>query len=1123
MNSSDLAQRRARLTPEQRARLAQRVARVDTPAQAESAISRREASEPVPLSYAQQRHWFLWQLEPLSTAYHLSGGLRLVGKLDMEALGWSFQSLVERHESLRTVFRADADGLPEQIIEAEPKLDIPIIDLSGLAAGQRTARAHEEASRISVTPFDLTQGPLLRIVLVRISMEEHLLVVVMHHIISDAWSNRIVIDEFAAQYRARIQGQELSLPSLPIQYADYAIWQRNWLEAGEKERQLTYWRSQLGEEHPILQLPTDHPRPSTANYRAARHTFALPAALVARLQRQAQSEGATLFMALLAGFQALLQRYTGQHDIRVGVPIANRHRVEIENIVGFFVNTQVLRNRIDGRMPLKVILDQAREAALGAQTHQDLPFEQLVEALQPERNLNQNPLFQVMYNHLREDYRALEQLPGLVVENHELSEQTAQFELTLDTVEQPDGRLEATFTYAGELFEPTTIRRLGGHYLHLLQQLAEYPERSLGDIDILSEGERAQVRAWGVNERRYPNAEPVHCLIERQVEARPEAVALIFGDTKLSYAELNRRANRLAHRLIGLGVEPETRVGIAVERSIDMIVGLLAVLKAGGAYVPLDPEYPRERLKYMAADSAISLLLTQSQIRGRIPNPAACEVLELDRLDLAGEPESNPAVSLHGDNLAYVIYTSGSTGKPKGVGLPHHALVEHAQVAIGFFGLSPMDRMLQFSTINFDGFIEQLFPPLCAGAAIVLRGPMLWDSDTFYRELIDKQITVADLTTAYWFLLAQDFARHGPRDYGVLRQVHAGGEAMSPEGLKAWCDAGLADVTLLNTYGPTEATVTATASDCSRGSSANNTGPVQVAIGRPLAGRNIYLLDSNLTPVPPGIPGELCIGGDLLARGYLNRGDLTAERFVADPFDEGGGRLYRTGDLARWRADGQIEYLGRLDHQVKVRGFRIELGEIEAQLLVQPAVREAVVVAGEGPGATGGKRLVGYVSLHSCASADTAGLREAIGKALPDYMIPSAIVVLDSLPLNPNGKVDREALPEPEFVDIDNYEAPQGEVEEVLAGIWAQVLGIAQVGRNGNFFELGGHSLAVLQVQQKLQQILSVSLPLRLHFENPLLRGIASAVQEKWSSRSEKHAEHADLLGMSELLDLLES
>ncbi len=571
---------------------------------------------------------------------------------------------------------------------------------------------------------------------------------------------------------------------------------------------------------------------------------------------------------------------------------------------------------------------------------------------------------------------------------------------------------------------------------------------------------------------------------------------------------MNRRSNRLAHRLIGLGVEPETRVGIAVERSIDMVVGLLATLKSGGAYVPLDPEYPQERLAHMVADSAIGLLLTQSHIKSRIPHPAHCQVLELDVLDLEDEPEGNPQVCLHGENLAYVIYTSGSTGKPKGVGVAHGPLAEHAQVAIGFFGLCSADRMLQFSTINFDGFIEQLFPPLCAGAALVLRGPVLWDSDDFYRELIDKRITVADLTTAYWFMLVQDFAKSGHRDYGVLRQVHAGGEAMSPEGLKVWGQAGLDGVTLLNTYGPTEATVTATASNCSACLQGNPETPAQVSIGSPLAGRCIYLLDANLTPVPPGIPGELCIGGELLARGYLNRGGLTAERFIADPFDEGGGRLYRTGDLARWRADGQIEYLGRLDHQVKIRGFRIELGEIETQLLAQPEVREAVVVAREGSGAnaTGGARLVGYVSPHAGAKVDVGVLREALAKVLPDYMIPSAIVVLDSLPLNPNGKVDRKALPEPEFVGTEHYEAPQGEVEEALAGIWAQVLSVEQVGRHDNFFELGGDSILSLQIVTKARRAGWKITPRQLFERQTIasLAAVAATVQEAAASVQRK-------------------
>ncbi|SFH30723.1 amino acid adenylation domain-containing protein [Nitrosospira sp. Nsp14] len=1117
MSNDDLAGRRARLTPEQRHRLAQRLASGGALAGGEPTIPRRESLQPPLVSYAQQRHWFLWQLEPLSTAYHLSGALRLVGKLDVEALRSSFDALVMRHESLRTIFRANAEGMAEQVIEAAQPLVIPLIDLDGLPYAQRAARANEEINALNAMPFDLTNGPLLRVLLIRVAPEEHLLAVVMHHIVTDDWSKRIIINEFAAQYRARLQGQAPSLPVLPIQYADYAVWQRRWLEAGEKDRQLAYWRGQLGEDHPVLQLPADHPRPSITSYRAAHHSFVLPAPLVAGLQRQAQRQGATFFMALLTGFQALLHRYTGQDDIRVGVPIANRHRIEVESIVGFFVNTQVLRNRIHSRASLKVLLDQTREAALGAQAHQDLPFEQLVEALQPERNLNQNPLFQVMYNHLREDHRPLEQLPGLTLGSYEVGDQAAQFELTLDTTEHGDGQVSALFSYAAELFEPDTIRRLAGHYLHLLEQLAAHPERSLADIDLLSEAERAELKVWGINEHRYSNTEPVHHLIERQVESCPDATALIFDNFEMSYAELNQRANRLAHRLISLGVKPDMKVGIAVERSIDMIVGLLGVLKAGGAYVPLDPEYPPERLKYMVEDSAIGMLLTQSHIRASIPCPPGCEALELDRVDVSSETASNPQVCMHPDSLAYVIYTSGSTGKPKGVGLSHRALAEHAQAAVGFFRLNASDRMLLFSTINFDGFVEQLFPPLCAGAGIVLRGPALWDSETFYRELVTRRISVVDLTTAYWMLLVQDFARRGLQDYGLLRQVHAGGEAMSPEGLKAWRDAGLGGITLLNTYGPTEAAVTATALNCSHYS--NDDMPAQVSIGAPLAARNIYLLDSNLVPVPPGVAGELCIGGDLLARGYLNRPGLTAERFIADPFNERGGRLYCTGDLARWRADGQIEYLGRMDHQVKIRGFRIELGEIEAQLLLQREIREAIVIAQEGPS---GARLVAYVAPHPGSRADVGALREALGRALPDYMVPSTIVVLESLPLNPNGKVDRKALPEPDFVSTSHYEAPQGEVEEALAGAWREVLGIAQVGRHDNFFELGGHSLAILQVQQKLQQALSVSLPLRLYFENPLLKDIAAAVHER-RPFAEQNDEYDELSGMVELLDLMES
>jgi len=1043
----------------------------------------RQSSENCPiLSYAQQRHWFLWQLDPQSTAYHLGGALRLFGKLDIEALQASFQGLITRHESLRTVFQVDEIGLPQQKIDVQGKFELIRIDLSDLPVAQSRQRAHEEALRINVTPFDLTQGPLLRVALIRVAAEEHHLVVVMHHIISDAWSNRIIIDEFAARYRAQVEGLEFSLPPLAIQYADYALWQRNWLEAGEKERQLTYWRSQLGEMHPVLQLPTDHPRTSTANYRAAKHDFVLPIALAARLQRQAQGRGTTLFMALLTGFQALLYRYTGQSDLRVGVPIANRHRVEIENIVGLFVNTQVLCNRIDSRMPLSKLLERTREAALGAQTYQDLPFEQLVEALQPERSLHQNPLFQVMFNHLREDYRALGQLPGLTVEEYELGERSAQFELTLDSVERPDGRIDARFTYAAELFETDTIKRLSEHYLRVLEQLAESPERCLGDITLLSAAEWQQLKDWGVNGRRYANTEPVHRLIERQVNDCSDATALIFGDTELSYAQLNSRANRLAHQLIALGVKPESRVGIAVERSIDMVVGLLATLKAGGAYVPLDPAYPRERLNHMVTDSAIELLLTQSHVRERIPLAEGCHVVELDMLDLTDWPENNPAVSLHGEHLAYIIYTSGSTGKPKGVGVAHGPLAMHVQSIGELYGMTAADRELQFASINFDGAHERWLVPLAFGAALMPRDNELWPVDHTVAEIAKHRITIACFTPGYLQQLAE-FTGNAGQDLPI-RSYTVGGEAMNRTSFD-FVQQTLHPPRIINGYGPTETVITPLIFKAYPGTQFDSG---YLPIGSPVGDRTAYIVDAEMNPVAQGVTGELYLGGVGLARGYLNRPDLTAERFVANPFDGNGERLYRTGDLARWRSDGQIDYLGRLDHQVKVRGFRIELGEIETQLLLQPEIRDAVVVAMEGPG---GAKLVGYIVLHAGSEVDTSELRGSLGNSLPDYMIPSAIIVLDSLPLNANGKVDRKLLPEPEFAGAGDYEAPQGAVEELLTAIWKEVLGIGQVGRNDNFFELGGDSILSLQIVTKARRAGWKIMPRQL-FERQTIAALAS-------------------------------
>ncbi|TJZ63649.1 amino acid adenylation domain-containing protein, partial [Chitiniphilus eburneus] len=1036
-------------------------------------LSDEKRGQWLPLSYAQSRLWFLWQLEPDSTAYHIPGALRLTGALDTAALRAAFDALLARHESLRTVFQAAGDGLAQQRIQPAFALDIPLTDLSALDPAPRDAEVRRAALAVNAAPFDLTRGPLLRAALIRETAHSHVLVVVMHHIVSDGWSMQLLVDEFAAHYLAHRQGQPAALPPLTIQYADYALWQRGWLEAGEQARQLAYWREHLGEAHPVLQLPADHPRRPDGRYRGADLPLSLPTDLVAALQRRAQAEGATLFMVLLAAFQVLLHRHTEQTDIRIGVPIANRQRVETEGVIGFFVNTQVLRGRLHGRSRLGEVLAQARQAALGAQAHQDLPFEQLVEALQPQRSLGSTPLFQVMFNHQRGDLRALASLPGLTLDAYPLAEQEAQFELTLNSHEHPDGRVDLLFNYAAGLFDAATVAGWARHLLGVLHALAHTPEQAVGDLPLLDAAELAQLQRWGIDTEEHGGFEPVQRQFERQARLRPDAIALIFGDTRLSYAELNARANAVAHRLIAHGVGPDTRVGIAVARSVEMVVGLLAILKAGGAYVPLDPEYPADRLGYIIDDAGIALLLTQTPVRERIPVPPTLPVLLLDAqpAGTAGVDgaASDPRVAVHTHNLAYVIYTSGSTGKPKGVGISHHALHQHSHTAIHFFGLSAADRMLQFSTLNFDGFVEQLFPPLLAGAVVVLRGPELWDSATFHRELLARRISVVDLTTAYWLVLVQDFARMGIRDYGALRQMHAGGEAMPPEGLRAWQAADLAHVTLLNTYGPTEATVTATVLDCAPYVHGERALPQQMPIGRVLAGRVLRVVDADFNLVPPGVPGELCIGGPLLARGYGGRPALTAERFVADPFDgaadrQEGGRLYRTGDLVRWRNDGQLEYLGRIDFQVKVRGFRIELGEVEAQLLAIPGVREAVVVAQDGPAGT---RLLAYVSLDGACVLDGRALRACLGETLPDYMVPGVVTVLPRLPLNPNGKIDRKALPAP-LDTVSDHVAPVGELETALAAIWADLLGLARVGRNDNFFELGGHSLLALQLVQRI-------------------------------------------------------
>ncbi|WP_430445626.1 MAG: non-ribosomal peptide synthase/polyketide synthase [Pseudomonas piscis] len=1055
-------------------------------------IARIDRDQPPALSYAQERQWFLWQLEPQSAAYHIPGALRLTGQLDRTALQRAFDALVARHETLRTRFAID--GLHAvQVVGENSAQPVEYEVLPAVDAARLQERIEAEIAR----PFDLREGPLLRVKLLRLAEDEHVLVLVLHHIVADAWSMQVMVDELVRLYAAYSQGQELQLPELPIQYADYAAWQRNWMEAGEKQRQLEYWRGQLGQVQPVLELPLDHPRPATQSHRGARLDLALDAPLVVQLKGVAQREGVTLFMVLLASFQALLYRYSGQADIRIGVPIANRNRVETEGLIGFFVNTQVLKADIDGRMSFVELLQQVKRSALEAQAHQDLPFEQLVEALQPERSLSHNPLFQVMYNHQSEASGAAgpQQLPGLRVEGLEWDSHTAHFDLSLDTSESAEG-IWASLTYATDLFDTATVQRLARDWQAMLQALASAPASLVGELELVGGADRQRMlEQWNAADDALPATDSVHGLFEVQAGLRPAALALMLDGQSMSYAELNQEANRLAHYLIEQGVGPEVLVGVAVERSFSMVVSLLAVLKAGGAYVPLDPEYPRERLVHMLEDSQLRLVLTQSHLRQRLPLPLELAVLDLDlaRQRLQQCPVNDPQVVVDPLSLAYVIYTSGSTGKPKGVAINHAALSQFAQIAADYSRLTCDDRVLQFATLNFDGFVEQLYPALTRGASVVLRGPELWDSARLYQEIMAQGITLADLPTAYWNLFLLDCQAAGARSYGNLRQIHIGGEAMPLDGPAQWLRSGAGHVRLLNTYGPTEATVVSSVLDCS--SLDEITGATASPIGRSLPGRALYVLDRDLNLAPLGAVGELYIGSARgLARAYLQRPLLTAERFVPDPFGEVGERLYRTGDLARYRADGVIEYAGRIDHQVKIRGFRIELGEIEALLLAQDSVRETVVLAADG-------QLVAYLvanQVHESPAAQQVlgdELKVALREQLPDYMVPAHLVFLERMPLNPNGKLDRAALPRPDMSQAHKaWVAPQSETERQVAAIWAQILDVERVGLTDHFFELGGHSLLAMQVVSRLRQVLGLEVPLRTLFEQPRLDAFVGAL-----------------------------
>lgn len=1046
-----------------------------------------------PLSFSQQRLWFLYQFEPESPVYNIPAAVRLTGELSVEALELALNEIIRRHEVLRTTF-ASVEGQPVQVIMPQLTIQIPIQDLDPVEPTERENRALELILEQVQQPFNLATGPLLRPLLLRLAADEHIVLLTMHHIVSDGWATGLLIQEIAALYRAFLTRQKSPLRDLTIQYADYAVWQRQWLQGQELTRQLDYWKKQLVDSRTVLELATDNVRPAVQSYNGAFVTFTLDKSLMKSLQDLGHQEEATPFMTLLAAFNVLLHRYTGQEDINVGSPIANRNRAETEDLIGFFINTLVMRTDLSGNPGFRTLLRRVKEITLNALAHQDLPFELLVEELKLQRDMSHSPLFQVMFVLNNAPLGALD-LAGLKMQPLEIDNGTAKFDLVLSMMERSDG-LYGKLEYNTDLFQANTIERLAAHFEILLTGIVADPEQPISDLPLLTEVEKKRIlQDWNIDSKRSPIRTCIHRLFEAQAERTPKAVAVVCGQQELSYRDLDEKANQLAHYLQKLGVQPEIPIGLCIERSLDLIVGILGILKAGGVYLPLDPEYPKERLAFMLEDARVPLLLTQKHLLNSLPieeRQVVC--LDTDWDLIAQEPIDKAGSNVKPEHLVYVIYTSGSTGTPKGVQITHDVFVEHCQEIVRHFELDADDRVLQFSALNFDTSIEQIFPTLMVGAQVVLRDREVWTPAEFLQKVKDLKLTVVNPPTAYWQQLAQEWVNHPETALGhQLRLVIAGGDKMSTEAVRLWQQASMNSVRLLNAYGPTETTITATTFAVPP-NYAQESRKAIVPIGRPLANRTAYVLDQQGKLVPVGVPGELYLGGVGIARGYLNRPDLTLKSFVPDPFSTTpGARLYKTGDLVRYLPDGNLEFLGRVDQQVKIRGFRIELDEIETILDQHPTIQKAVVMAFEDDHAA--KRLVAYlVKKSGVDGTSTTDLRDYVKSKLPEFMVPSAFMVLDQFPMTPAGKLDRRALPTPSQAQRDlaaAYVPPRTPVEEMLAGMWTEVLKVDRVGIHDNFFDLGGHSLMATQLISRIRDAFNVELSLRRLFEDPTIAGLS--------------------------------
>lgn len=1042
------------------------------------ALLKAERTETYRASLAQQRLWFLDQLQGPTSAYNVHVGLWLCGRLNLSALQLGLQAVVDRHDSLRTTFRLEGGELL-QVVAPTCVVTLPLSDFADRP--EPYPPAYELAKQEVEAPFDLSKGPLFRFRLLRISAEEHVLLCVMHHTITDAWSMQIFTKELALLYEVFSNGRLPELPELPIQYGDYSEWQRAWFASDDVQKHLSYWKETLQHAPSVLELPQDRPRPAEQTLRGATHTFPLPAEIVSRIRSVATEHQATPFMLLLAAFKVLLYRYSGQPDVVVGVPVAGRSPLETEGLIGFFINTLALRDDLRGNPRFVDVLAQIRETTLAAFAHAEVPFEKVVEVLQPERDLSYSPIFQVMFSSIK-SHVGSRNFGDLQLYPYVVDSSTAIFDLSMTLVEWMDGKWFTQIDYNTDLFDSTTIGRLQQHFCNLLQGIGVNPERHIADLPLLSADEERQlVVDFNKTRADFRGDLCLHHFFEQQVTRTPNAVAVICGHERISYDQLNRRANKLAALLRQQGVGPDVLVGLCADRSVAMLVGILGILKAGGAYVPLDPSYPKERLRCILEDSQLSLLVTQPDLEENFADT------NLKWIDLNGDFSLIDAPQLSKTetapkNLAYVLFTSGSTGRPKGVALEHRNAVNFIQWAQTLFTPEELAGTLFATSICFDLSIFEIFVPWSMGGAVILAPNALAVSELPTAGEVTLINTVPSVMT--------ELVRANAVPDSVVT-INLAGEALSSSLVRELYNQTRVE-NVYNLYGPTEAATYATYTHVGR--------DADVTIGRPIANTQAYILDRDFRLVPQGGLGELYLGGAGLARGYYGRPDLTAERFVRNPFSaEVGARLYRTGDLCRQRADGSIEYLGRLDQQVKLRGFRIELGEIESVIEKHENVQQAVAVLRENAGE---KRLAAYVSAKSGRALVVSELRQHVEKSLPAYMLPEAIVLVNEFPRLPNGKVDRHALPSPE-APARTAIAPRDEVEATLTRIWEAVLGVQPIGVTDNFFDLGGHSLLAARLISQLQNVTGRKIPLSAIFRAPTIESLARLLASDSVSKPE--------------------